>query len=242
MPIDVQPLQLASLGYFVIAWWGYGYFARRRAQRGVSLSLSREMRTHRELWSQRLLLRDVRVMDAALLANQERVVGFFASTTLIMLAAVLTAISNASQIAALTQALPILHGSTESELVLKLFVLLLIMVYAFFKITWALRQYGFASVLVGSAPLPEESLAPEDRARFSENLARLMDRAGHDNNGCLRAYYFALAVVFWVVGDLAFVIATSAIVMILAEREFRSAAVMRIRDAQVPVGPDDCER
>ena len=233
--------QWASLAYFVVAWWGYGYYARRRAKRGQRPSLSREMRSHRELWGLRLLARDVRVTDASLLANQERVVGFFASTTLIMLAAVLTAISNAEQIAALTRDIPLVRASTESELVLKLFVLLLIMVYAFFKITWALRQYGFASVLVGSAPMPDEALLPAERLRFAENFARLMDRAGHDNNGCLRAYYFAFAVVFWLAGDLAFVLATTAIVLILAEREFRSAAVVCIRDAQVPYRAGDAE-
>jgi uncharacterized membrane protein len=225
--------ELAAFAYFLALWWGYGHYAKRRAKTGDQLSLSRAMRTHRELWSTRLLQRDMRMTDAALLANQERVVSFFASTTLIILAAILTAVPNAAQISRLTQQLPVIGGSTEAELVLKLLVLLLIMVYAFFKITWSLRQYGFASVLVGSAPMPEENTAPEIRQRFASNLARLMDRAGHDNNGCLRAYYFAFAVVFWFAGNLPFVVASSAIVMILAEREFRSAAVECIRDAHV---------
>ena len=230
-----QVAEIVSVTYFLLVWWGYSHYAKRRAKGSEKLSLSRELRTHRELWSERLLQRDMRMTDASLLANQERVVGFFASTTLIILAAVLTAISNAERIAALTQQLPLIRGGTEGELVLKLCVLMLVMVYAFFKATWALRQYGFASALVGSAPMPEETLSADDRRRFAKNLARLMDRAGHDNNGCLRAYYFAFAVVFWIAGDIAFVVATSAIVLILAEREFRSAAVVCIRDAQVAV-------
>ncbi len=111
------------------------------------------MRGHRELWSQRLLQREMRVTDASLLANQERIVGFFASTTLIILAAILTALSSATEIGQLVQQLPFVGRSGGDALVLKLVVLLLIMVYAFFKATWSLRQYGFASVLVGSAPV-----------------------------------------------------------------------------------------
>jgi uncharacterized membrane protein len=223
----------ASLAYFICAWWGYGYYARRRARAGDKLSLSRAMRSQRELWSARLLEREMRMTDASLLAKQERVVGFFASTTLIILAAVLTAISNAAQIAVLTQQIPLIGGSTEAELVLKLLALLLIMVFAFFKVTWALRQYGFASAMIGAAPMHDEVISTEERERFITNLARLMDRAGHDNNGCLRAYYFAFAVVFWVAGDLAFVVATTIVVLILAGREFRSSAVSCISDAQV---------
>ncbi|EED34732.1 conserved hypothetical protein [Luminiphilus syltensis NOR5-1B] len=235
--LDHLPV-IGSFTYFLLLWWGYGYYALRRARAGDRLSLSRAMRTQRELWSARMLRRDMRMTDASLLANQERVVGFFASTTLIILAAVLTAMSNATEIAALIEQLPLIGGSTEAELVLKLFVLLLIMVYAFFKVTWALRQYGFASALVGGAPMPDEMVSPEDKARFIENLARLMDNAGHDNNGCLRAYYFAFAVVFWTAGNLAFVVATTIVVLILAEREFRSSAVVCIRDAQVALSDD----
>lgn len=227
--------ELSAVAYFFAVWWGYGYYAKQRARSGNQLSLSREMKTHRDLWSQRLLQRDMRMTDASLLANQERIVGFFASTTLIILAAILTAISNVNQIAALVGQLPYIGGASGGQLLLKLLVLLLIMVYAFFKVTWSLRQYGFASALVGSAPMPDEDVSAEERARFAENLARLMDRAGHDNNGCLRAYYFAFAVVFWVLGNVAFVIATSIIALILAEREFKSAAVHCIRDAQVAV-------
>lgn len=179
-----------------------------------------------------------RILDASLLANQERVVGFFASATLIIVAAVLTALSRAEELQSLA-----LHVSPKGDISLqqielKLLVLLLIFVYAFFKITWALRQYGFASVLAGSAPMPHESVGSEAKERFAFNFARLMDAAGHDNNSCLRAYYFALAVVFWFAGDLAFVAVTTMVVLVLANREFRSSTVAKILRAEVAYKPD----
>ena len=111
----------------------------------------------------------------------------------------LTALSRASELAEITQSIPFISNSV-AELEFKFLVLALILIYAFFKVTWSLRQYGFVSVMVGSAPMPEEDLSPEDRQRFALQLGRLMDLAGHDNNSCLRAYYFGLAVMCWVGG------------------------------------------
>jgi len=230
----VDPLMtFSALAYFLLAWLGYSHYAKKRAQRGVKPSLSRAMRRHRVLWAQRMLDRENRIIDASLLANQERIVGFFASATLIILAAVLTALSRAEELQVLARHVSPRGDISVQQIELKLLVLLLIFVYAFFKITWALRQYGFASVLAGSAPVPTEMVDREARERFAFNFARLMDAAGHDNNSCLRAYYFALAVVFWFAGNLAFVAVTTIVVLVLANREFRSSTVAKILRAEV---------
>lgn len=230
------PWNALGLAYFVVIWVGYGLYAKSRAKGSAKATLSRAMRRHRDLWAERMLYRDNRIGDAALLANQERVVGFFASTTLLLLAAVLTALSRASELAEITQSIPFISNSV-AELEFKFLVLALILIYAFFKVTWSLRQYGFVSVMVGSAPMPEEDLSPEDRKRFALQLGRLMDLAGHDNNSCLRAYYFGLAVMCWVGGNVAFVVATSLIALVLAEREFASGAVSCIRESEVDFVP-----
>ena len=230
------PWNALGLAYFVVIWVGYGLYAKSRAKGSAKATLSRAMRRHRDLWAERMLYRDNRIGDAALLANQERVVGFFASTTLLLLAAVLTALSRASELAEITQSIPFISNSV-AELEFKFLVLALILIYAFFKVTWSLRQYGFVSVMVGSAPMPEEDLSPEDRQRFALQLGRLMDLAGHDNNSCLRAYYFGLAVMCWVGGNVAFVVATSLIALVLAEREFASGAVSCIRETEVDFVP-----
>lgn len=230
------PWNALGLAYFVVIWVGYGLYAKSRAKGSAKATLSGAMRRHRDLWAERMLYRDNRIGDAALLANQERVVGFFASTTLLLLAAVLTALSRASELAEITQSIPFI-SNTVAELEFKFLVLALILIYAFFKVTWSLRQYGFVSVMVGSAPMPEEDLSPEDRQRFALQLGRLMDLAGHDNNSCLRAYYFGLAVMCWVGGNVAFVVATSLIALVLAEREFASGAVSCIRESEVDFVP-----
>jgi uncharacterized membrane protein len=189
------------------------------------------MRILRERWVRQMLRRDIRVTDASLLANQERVVGFFASTTMIILAAVFTALSASSQIADITNHLPLAQQQSASQVQLKLIVIALVLVYAFFMITWSLRQYGFAAVMMGSAPTPDEDIDDNDKERFVGAMARLLDTAGHDNNKGLRAYYFCLAMVFWLIHPYLYMVISSVTVLILAQREFNSKAVQSLESA-----------
>lgn len=231
----LHTIDLLALAYFLLLWLGYGRYARYRARSGKFTSLSRDLRRHRKAWAERLLQRDMRMTDAALLANQERVVGFVASTTLLLMAAVLTAITSSAQIVEISSHIPFSDPQSTDQIEAKLALLLLILIYAFFKVTWSLRQYGFAAVVMGSAPNLGEALTQQQREEFVENLSKLMDCAGHDNNNCLRAYYFALSVVCWLAGTLPFLAATTITVFVLYNREFRSRAVLSIEKSYVPV-------
>ncbi len=234
MPLPLNALEWVALAYLALLWIGYDRYAKYRAcQEDSKPSLSRSLRWHREAWARRLLSREMRMTDAGLLASQERVVGFFASTTLLLLAAVLTALTISEQIAELTSHIPFTQGQSAAQIEAKLALLLLILIYAFFKVTWSLRQYGFAAVVMGSAPQPSEELTPEQTQAFVENLAKLMDSAGHDNNSCLRAYYFALSVVCWLAGTLPFVVTATIIVFVLYNREFGSSAVRGIQGSYI---------
>ncbi len=232
MPLN--SIELLALAYFFLLWAGYARYARYRARRDTQLSLSRALRRHREAWGRRYLRRSMRMTDASLLANQERVVGFFASTTLLLMAAVLTALTTSGQIAEITSHIPFAEHQSSGQIEAKLALLLLILIYAFFKVTWSLRQYGFAAVVMGSAPEPEENLTPAQCDEFAQNFARLMDCAGHDNNSCLRAYYFSLSVVCWLSGTIAFLAATTITVFVLYNREFSSNAVHNIQQSYIP--------
>ena len=234
MPLPLNSLEWAALAYLALLWVGYDRYARHRACREDDKpSLSRSLRQHREAWAKRLLEREMRMTDAGLLASQERVVGFFASTTLILLAAVLTALTTSGQLAELTSHIPFTQGQSAAQIEAKLALLLLILIYAFFKVTWSLRQYGFAAVVMGSAPQPTEELTQEQVHAFVKNLAKLMDSAGHDNNSCLRAYYFALSVVCWLAGTVPFIVAATVIIFVLYNREFGSSAVRGIQGAYI---------
>lgn len=231
IPFDV--LEMAALLYFSLLWAGYARYAKYRAKREGGASLSRSLRDHREAWARRLLQREMRMTDASLLASQERVVGFFASATLLLMAGVLTALTTSDQIAELSSHIPFAEHQSNGQVEAKLALLLIILIYAFFKVTWSLRQYGFAAVVMGGAPDADERLSDEQAERFACHLAKLMDSAGHDNNSGLRAYYFGLSVMCWLFGTVPFLLATTITVLVLYRREFVSHTVRAIRQALV---------
>jgi uncharacterized membrane protein len=168
-----------------------------------------------------MLKREIRVADAALLANLERNVSFFASTTMLVIAAILTVLTSGYDFALFDSGN---LGSQNSKL--KLFMLLGIMVYAFFSFTWSLRQFGFASVLMGAAPdVSQLDITGKQRKEYAYSTAQVMDQASHAFNYGLRAYYYMLASITWFIHPLAFMVATTWVVVVLYRREFRSKPV-----------------
>jgi uncharacterized membrane protein len=166
---------------FVCVWVGYSYFAKYMAKRTHCLASVLDL--HRVSWMERMMLRENRIGDAALLANLERNVNFMASTTVIIVAAVLTALTSASKW--------VMRESVGSDFNhYKLGLLLFIMVYAFFSFTWSLRQYGFGSVLVGAAPMPDQDqFNARQRKEYAYSTGKILDQAGHAFNYGLRAFY-----------------------------------------------------
>src|SRR5690606_29329464 len=80
-------------------------------------------------------------------------------------------------------------------------VMRLIFVYAVFTSTWSVGEHIFSSILIGSAP-PASDLARLDNATLESvalQAAKMSDLANHDFNHGLRAYYFALALLGWLV-------------------------------------------
>jgi len=224
-------LDLTAFSYMLLVWASYAYYAKRRAKRGDKQSLSHSMRSHRVNWMKQMLRREVRVTDASLLASQERVVGFFSSATLLLLAAVFTAISSSEQIAEITVDLPLSVIQSTAQIQTKFILIAVLLIYAFFQITWSLRQYGFVAVLIGAAHTPADVSSEAERDSYANHVASLMDAAGHDNNAGLRAYYFCLAMVFWLLNPYAYIAATTLIVVVLARREFKSKTVKILEGA-----------
>jgi uncharacterized membrane protein len=220
----------AAIIYFLFVWISYTAFAKYMAKR--THCLASIMCVHRVWWMDRMMVRDNRVADAALLSNIERTVNFFASTTMIVIAAILTMLTRDFEFVSLAQ-------SVEQDLgQLKLIVMMGIMAYAFFTFTWSLRQYGFASVLLGAAPLPsQEEFNLSQRKEYAKSTAKVLDQAGHSFNYGLRAYYFSMPVIVWFVHPVLFIFATSLVVAVLYYREFRSKSLaLMVMDADIIKG------
>jgi uncharacterized membrane protein len=103
---------------------------------------------------------------------------------------------------------------------LKIVVLLLIFVYAFFKFSWSLRQFGFCSILVGAARKP-----PADASEYTvdiDRIAVILSFANRNFNQGLRGYYFGVAALSWFLHPGLMIAVTLGVVYVLHQREFRS--------------------
>jgi uncharacterized membrane protein len=214
----IPPADLLSLAWFVLLWVGYTWYADRHARR--ERSLRAVMHAHRTAWMRQMLTRENRMVDASILGNLLQNVSFFASTTLIVLAGLITLLGASEEALVVIREIPFAARPTLALWELKLLTLIVIFVHAFFKFTWALRQFAYCSVLVGAAPAPG---APDDG--YAQRAAEISTRASKDFNQGLRAYYLSLAALAWFVSPWAFMLATTLVVGVLYFREYHSAAL-----------------
>ncbi|WP_346840196.1 DUF599 domain-containing protein [Microbulbifer sp. SAOS-129_SWC] len=220
-------MDFASLAGFFITWAGYTVFARRKAK--VSWCLASSMQWYRVEWMLRMLERDLRVPDAAIISNLERVIGFFASTSILILAGLVTALTANEAAIELLSSLPLTGSTTKEQFEMQILLLIVIFIFAFFNFTWSLRQYSFANVLIGAAPAADaEELTDQARRRFAISAAKVIDQAGHSYNYGLRSYYFAMSVLGWFIHPLVFVGSYLLVAWVLYLREFRSRTLQSI--------------
>ena len=213
-----SPADWLAFGLFLFGWTGYSYYADRaaRSERGL-----RGVTSHMRLdWARQMVARENRITDAALTGNLMTSVSFYANTTIYIIAGLIAVAGTLDQLIRFTADLPFAKQTTKSILEAKLFLMIAIFVFAYFKFTWALRQYNFLSILIGGAP-PHDSV-PDELERHARKHASLNTLAGDEFNRGIRAYYFGFAALAWFVSPAVFIGATLLILAVLYRRDFRS--------------------
>ena len=222
-------LDTFALVVFLSSWMGYSSFAWRKAR--TTNCIARCLQQHRIHWMYEVMTRDIRVGEAALLGNLERNIAFFASSTLLVLAGILTLFSQVEAFEDVIKSLPHSDFSSHAVTQLKLTLMAFIFVVAFFNFTWSMRQYGFVNVMIGAAPIDESGLN-ENLKCYALEIATIQDQAAHSYNYGLRAYYFSLAALCWFYHPVLFMIASVLVAFTLYLREFKSTAVKAITKGQ----------
>ncbi len=226
------PHMLAAV-WFVVCWVGYTRYAQAKGR--TTPCLASVLHLYREDWMRRMLLRDNRIADANVIGNLERNASFFASSTLIILAGILTVLGASDKAVSLLADLPFVQAATREMSEVKLLCLGVVFVYAFFTFSWCMRQYNFAAVLVGSAPMiGERHVTEQERKAFAERTARVISMAAHQFNQGLRAYYFGMATLAWFISPWFFMLVTTGVVLVLYRREFHSDVLEVMVYTQTP--------
>ena len=136
-------LDYVALAWFIGAWAIYSItlsLTERRMQ-----GLNSEMNRYRDVWMFQMLARDMRMVDAQIVAALQNGTAFFASTSLIAIGGALTLLRSSDVILEVVAALPIGVKMTPVQWEAKTMGLAIIFVYAFFKFGWAYRLYNYVA-------------------------------------------------------------------------------------------------
>lgn len=221
IPVWLGLQDLAAVIWFLIAWIGYTIYADHGPARHRSISAA--MNRHRRAWMAAAMRRDLRMIDTNILGNLLTGVGFFASTTIFVIGGLIAALGVTEEAATALARLPFTPPQALVALEVKALGLLCIFIYAFFKFAWAFRLANYCSILVGTFPDKEHADTPEAKVA-EETASTLSSRSGHHFNRGLRAYFFALAALGWIISPVVFAVLTTGVVAVVYRREFRSRA------------------
>ena len=214
----------AALTWFLTCWIGYSYFAKKRAK--TEGCLSTVMHMYRVQWLTAMMGHPNRMADMSVIATFERNTAFLGSSSLLILAGLLTMLGNVSDALELFLTIPFASQQSLLQIELKLSLLIIMFVFAFFKFTWSMRQISFAAILIGAAPdTNTEDVSEATQIDTAERIANVVSRASHHFNYGMRTYYFALAVLSWFINPWLFIAMASLVVYVTYRREFDSSVL-----------------
>ncbi len=227
MPPDISFLDIFALLLFFSAWYSIAWIGRHRKDNDKT-TLSSISRNYRNQWMLHLLERENRMSDVALIGNLMRSVSFFASTSILVLASLIAVFG------VVDEALKIFHDIPYSQQVsaafwkLKLFLMVLIFIYAFFKLVWSLRQYNSTVIMIGAAPDTFET--DESLFTYANNLGIVLNRSTQHFIEGMRGFEFALAALAWFIHPVMFILATILVSLVIYRREFASRTLKAMID------------
>lgn len=220
-PAMLMPLDWLALAVFTACWIGYSAVVDR-VPSIRSRSVIAAMDEHRRRWMHSAVSRENRISDISIIGNLMTSTSFLANTSIFILGALVAMLGTPDLGRRVFGAMPFAEVPPEDAAwELRVFLLIFIFVRAFFELTWAMRQFNYTSICVGGLGRTEEALPQAMVAAEVANRA-----ARHFNTG-LRAYYFGLAALAWIIHPVALIISSLLVLRELHRREFRSV----VRDA-----------
>ena len=213
-----------AITQFLAVWILYNLIVGRHASEGHGLSGA--MDAQRAVWMRTMLARNFRMIDTAIMAGLQQGTAFFASACIFAIGGCFALLGSTERIAAIAVDLPFAGPMDKPLMELKLFGLIVIFCYAFFKFGWAYRLFNYCSILIGAVPMPDDALKDEAGAEDAVQRAIAMNQiAGRHFNSGLRAIFFSVAYLGWLLGPLVLMGSTALVVAILLNRQFRSPAL-----------------
>ena len=219
MPLDISILDIIALLWFFFAWYSLSWIGRHYKDNDKT-TLKSISKAYRNQWMLQLLTRSNRMPDVALIGNLMRSVSFFTSTSILILASLIAVFGVIDQAITIFHDIPFAQQVSAAFWKIKLFLLVIVFVYVFFKLVWSLRQYNSAVIMIGAAPDVFDT--DEELFLYANNLGIVLNRTGQHFIEGMRGYEYALAALAWFIHPLMFITATTIISLVIYRREFAS--------------------
>ncbi len=215
----------AALGLFAVAWLAVEVVLHP----GVlgARSAGELMCRWRERWFLEAARRDNRnrILDSNLLNGLRAAIAFYISGALLALGGAIAFIGQTDQLAMVAQDLAVSEQTGRAKWIIKLLVVVALLIVAFLEFVWAHRIFGYCAVLLGA--IPDRG---DDAEAVALRAARLNILASRHFNRGLRAMYFSLTAMAWLVGPVVLMAATVFTAWIMLRREFFSATREALQD------------
>lgn len=212
----LSALDWIAAGVLILSWVVLGWVIEHPSAKRPSVSIL--MYERRRDWMKVMVVREPRIFDSQIVGSLRQGTAFFASSCLISVGAVLALAGNTAPLRGVAEG--VAHIDMPAVIFqLKLAFVALFLINAFLKFVWASRVFGYCAVMMAAVPNdPKDPLAYPRAAQAAE----LNIRAAMSFNRGLRAMYFALGALAWLLGPIALLVATVIVVWTVWSREFAS--------------------
>jgi uncharacterized membrane protein len=208
---------LLAVGLLVVAWMGTGWLVEHPPAARPSVSVL--MAEYRREWMRQFVTRQPRIFDANVIDSLRQGTAFFASAAMIAIGGGVALIGNTAPLEELASDLALPAGAAVIDI--KVMLVLAFLANALLKFVWAHRLFGYCAILMAAVPNDADDPIAFHRA---EQAAAINITAAKSFNRGLRAIYFALGALGWLLGPGWLVFSTVLATGVLVRREFASAS------------------
>ncbi|AZO43228.1 MULTISPECIES: DUF599 domain-containing protein [Mesorhizobium] len=221
--LDLSTADLAALAFFLVAWLLHTFASDGKLVSRVSLTTA--MNAQRQAWMRTMAEREIRIVDTAIMSGLQQGTAFFASSSLIAIGGCFALLGASDRVLEVLSDLPLGGAPSRAAFQIKVFGLVLILAFSFFKFGWAYRLFNYCTILIGAVPIPhgEASRNPVTETAVWRAAQMNMLAGKHFNSG-LRGVFFSIGYLGWFVDPMVFVLSTLLLLAVLVRRQFFSAA------------------
>jgi uncharacterized membrane protein len=222
--LSLPIIDIVVLAFFLFCWLFYEPMLKRLGhERNV---INTDMTVIRRRWMAEMTVREIALLDGQLLGHAINSASFFASSNLILIAAAAGVLFGGDNARKSIEGLTALAPATSMVFQIKLAVVLIALARGLLDFIWSIRQMNYCLAAIGANPM----WAPREvQIEYAEAAGAILNPALSAFNAGVRGYYFALAAAAWLLGPVAFAVATGGAMTLLLWRQRRSPASAAVR-------------